>query len=107
MVIIKILLIKAELVIFLMEVNGGESKKEMLVGSVLWEIYWVIFKNFVLIVVLVYDLECIEWVDVISVFGAIVVVEIVINVGEGSVDCVFGRLEVYCYSFFIEGGNFL
>lgn len=87
------------------ETNGGESKKEMLVGSGLREIYRAIPKNLTLTVALAHDLERIERVDATSAFGAIAAVGTVINAGEGDADCVFGRLETHRYSLFTEGGN--
>lgn len=87
------------------EANGGESKKEMLVGSGLREMYRAIPKNLALTVALAHDLERIERVDATSAFGAIAAVGTVINAGEGDADCVFGRLEAHRYSLFTEGGN--
>ncbi|WLT37900.1 caspase family protein [Synechocystis sp. B12] len=94
---------KAESATSSTEANGGESKKEMLVGSALREIYRAIPKNLALTVALAHDLERIERVDATSAFGAIAAVETVINAGEGSADCVFGRLEAHRYSLFTEG----
>ncbi len=96
---------KAESAISPTEANGGESKKETLVGSGLREMYRAIPKNLALTVALAHDLERIERVDATSAFGAIAAVDGVINAGEGSADCVFGRLEAHRYSLFTEGGN--
>ncbi|AIE75210.1 MULTISPECIES: caspase family protein [unclassified Synechocystis] len=78
---------------------------QTLLGSTLREMYRAIPKNLALTVALAHDLERIERVDATSAFGAIATVEAVINAGEGSADCVFGKLETHRYSLFTEGGN--
>ncbi|WP_228023969.1 caspase family protein [Synechocystis salina] len=85
--------------------NDEEAEKETLVGSGLREMYRAIPKTLALTVALAHDLERIERVDATSAFGAIAAVEAVINAGDGSADCVFGKLEAHRYSLFTEGGN--
>ncbi|WP_242018061.1 caspase family protein [Synechocystis sp. FACHB-383] len=85
--------------------NDEEAEKETLVGSGLREMYRAIPKTLALTVALAHDLERIERVDATSAFGAIAAVEAVINAGDGSADCVFGKLETHRYSLFTEGGN--
>ncbi|UAJ71732.1 caspase family protein [Synechocystis sp. PCC 7339] len=85
--------------------NDEKAEKETLVGSGLREIYRAIPRTLALTVALAHDLERIERVDATSAFGAISAVEAVINAGDSSADCVFGKLEVHRYSLFTEGGN--
>lgn len=76
-----------------------------LLGVPVQEMYRALPKSLSLTVALAHDLERIERVDATSAFGAIAVVENVINAGDGPADCVFGPLETHRYSLFTEGGD--
>ncbi len=84
---------------------NNDNPGSFFVGSSLQEMYRALPKSLGVTVALADDLERIEKVDATSAFGAIAIVENVINAGEGSADCVFGKLESHRYTLFGEGGS--